>query len=72
LQNFILVFNSKLFVNFILHWKTVAVPPETTGDEVTCLRGVSTDYVFDGASRDMSIVRGACGKGRSIVEGVWG
>lgn len=48
----------------------MTVPSETTRDEVTSLRGIATDDVFDGASSDMAIVRSACGEGRSIVEGV--
>jgi hypothetical protein len=70
LKNFSLVFNSKLFVYFILHWKTVAIPSETTRDIVASLRSVAADDIFDGASCDVPIMRGACSKGRSIIEGV--
>jgi hypothetical protein len=66
-----LVFNSKLSVYFILHWKTVAIPSETTGDIVSSLRSIAADDIFDGASCDVSIMRGTCSKGRSIIESVW-
>lgn len=46
----------------------MTVPAEAALDVVAGLGGISTDYIFDRAGCDVTVVRCACGEGRSIVE----
>jgi len=71
LQDLSLVLNSKLFVDFILHWKTMAIPPKTTGDKVASLRSVSANHILDCSSCNVAIMRSASGEGWSIIKCIW-
>lgn len=61
----------KLLINLIFDGKAVTIPPGTTGDVMTGLAGVASDYILDGAREDVSVVRKTGGEGWTIVEGVF-
>ena len=69
-QHLLSVGDPQLFVDLVLDRQTVAVPSEATRDEVSRLRGIAADHVFDGACRNVTVVRSARGEGRSVVKGV--
>ena len=47
----------------------MAIPPKASGNMMSSLTGISANCVFDGASTNMSIMRGSSCERRSIIEG---
>lgn len=62
--------NSQLLVDLVLNGKAVGVPSKASLDVVALHGPVAGDDVFDGRGEQVSIVRKAGRKWRSIVEGV--
>lgn len=74
---FIIFFKSniKLFINFIFNWKSMTIPSESSINKMSIFKiilpihcSIPTNYVFDGSSRNMTIMRGTCSKRRSIIK----
>lgn len=66
-----LMSNLQLFIDLVLHWQTVAVPPEPSLNIVACLGGISTNHIFNSTSCYMTVMWSACRERRSIVERIW-
>ena len=58
------------FINLILYGKSVAIPSESSWNEMTGLGSVTANNVFDCTSSDVSIMRSTSCKWWSIIESV--
>ena len=69
--NLLFVCNVPLLINFVLHRKSVAIPPESSRNEMACLGSVAADDVLDSSSSNVSVMGCPSRERRSIIESVW-
>lgn len=60
----------QLFVDFVLHRESVAVPAKSPFNVVSGLGGVPADHVFNGSCCDVTIVGGSGGERRTVIKGI--
>lgn len=57
-------------VNFILNWKSVAIPSESSWDVMTCLSSITANNIFDCTCSNVSVMGSTSCKRRPIIESV--
>ena len=66
-----LTFDTKLLVNFIFNRKSVTIPSETSGHMMPSRAGKSGNHVFDGSSKNVTVVGKACCKRGAIIKHIF-
>lgn len=66
-----LIGNFEFLINFVLNWKSVTIPTESSGNIMSSLDGISANNILDCSCGNMSIMRSTSGKWWAIVESIW-
>ena len=61
----------ELLVNLVLDGKTVAIPTEAASDVVTSGARKTSNNILDGTRENVTVMRQASGKRRSVVKDVF-
>ena len=67
--NFLLALYLQLLIDLILDRQAVAIPSESSRNKMACLRCEPADHILDGPSRDVPVMGGSGGEGRTVIEG---